>query len=123
MKLDKTLIVEAEPLSEVLERLGRTTSAEWGVYLLECRNGCWYAGITNALDRRLRLHATGRGAHYTRAHPPVGLIGWRSVGDRSAALKAEARLKRMRRSEKLLWIRQATPEGRAARPDAPLSRP
>lgn len=40
------------------------------VYILRCRDGSLYTGITNDVAHRLRLHRSGKGAKYTRAHPP-----------------------------------------------------
>ena len=60
------------------------------VYVLECRDGSLYAGLTNDLRRRLALHAAGRARKYTRAHPPRGR--WRAcgaVGIRAAAARLE----------------------------------
>ena len=48
------------------------------VYVLECQDGSLYAGMTNDLRRRMALHAAGKGAKYTRSHPPRALAGlWR----------------------------------------------
>jgi putative endonuclease len=76
----------------------------WYVYLIECRNGCWYAGITNDVEARYAAHAAGKGARYTRANPPVKLLGARPFEDRSAASRAEYALKRLARSKKLAWL-------------------
>lgn len=76
----------------------------WCVYLIECRNGSWYAGITNDLEARYAAHVAGRGARYTRAHPPVRLLGSRPFPDRSTASKAEYALKRLPRERKLAWL-------------------
>ncbi|UPG87288.1 GIY-YIG nuclease family protein [Luteibacter aegosomatis] len=76
----------------------------WCVYLIECRNGSWYAGITNDLEARYAAHVAGSGARYTRAHPPVRLLGSRPFPDRSAASKAEYALKRLPRERKLAWL-------------------
>ena len=43
------------------------------VYVLECQDGSLYAGMTNDLRRRMTLHAAGKGAKYTRSHPPRAL--------------------------------------------------
>ena len=40
------------------------------VYVLACGDGSLYTGMTNDLRRRMTLHAAGRGAKYTRSHPP-----------------------------------------------------
>lgn len=76
----------------------------WCVYLIECRNGAWYAGITNDLAARYAAHVAGKGARYTRAHPPVRLLGSRPFPDRSAASKAEYALKRLPKGRKLAWL-------------------
>ena len=38
--------------------------------MLACGDGSLYTGMTNDLRRRMTLHAAGRGAKYTRSHPP-----------------------------------------------------
>lgn len=76
----------------------------WHLYLLLCRNGSYYAGITNDLQARYQAHLAGTGARYTRANPPVQLLGSRPYPDRAAASRAEWRLKRLPRERKLAWL-------------------
>jgi putative endonuclease len=71
------------------------------VYLLRCRDGSLYTGITNDLDRRLALHDTGRASAYTRSRRPVLLAYQEVLPDRSAALKREAVIRRLSRAQKL----------------------
>lgn len=73
----------------------------WFVYMLRCGDGSLYTGCTNDLSRRLKAHQTGRGAKYTRSHPPVALVYQEAVPDRSAALRREAAIKRLTRRQKL----------------------
>ncbi|WP_036302284.1 GIY-YIG nuclease family protein [Methylotenera sp. L2L1] len=73
----------------------------WCLYLLECNNGAYYAGITNDLASRFSTHMAGKGARYTRANPPTKILASRSYPDRSAASVAEAQLKRLPRHKKL----------------------
>ncbi|QWT20945.1 GIY-YIG nuclease family protein [Bacillus sp. NP157] len=80
----------------------------WYVYLIECRNGAWYAGITNDLEARYAAHAAGRGARFTRANPPVRLLGARAFPDRSAASKAEHAVKKLPRGKKLAWLAEVS---------------
>ena len=80
------------------------TQEGWCVYLLECRNGAYYAGITNRLDARYAAHVAGTGARYTRANPPVRVLASRDYPDRSAASRAEAQLKRLPRAKKLAFF-------------------
>ncbi|MDF2903403.1 MAG: nuclease superfamily protein, partial [Bacillus sp. (in: firmicutes)] len=35
-------------------------------YVLECRDGSFYGGYTNHLERRIMQHNEGKGAKYTR---------------------------------------------------------
>src|SRR5213083_151416 len=61
------------------------------VYLLRCRDGSLYTGITNDLERRLARHETGKESAYTRSRRPLTLAYRESLPDRSAALRREAR--------------------------------
>lgn len=67
----------------------------WTLYLLECLDGSLYAGITNDLQRRFAMHAAGKGARYTRSHPPRRIVARREFPDRSSASIAEYELKRL----------------------------
>ena len=89
-------------------------AGQWCLYLIECANGAWYAGITNHLERRYAAHATGRGARYTRANPPRRLLGWRAFADRSSASRAEAAIKRLPRERKLAYLRPASTDTASA---------
>jgi len=76
----------------------------WFVYLLECSDGSYYAGITNRLEHRINAHNLGQGARYTRSRGPVKLLATQEHPDRSAASKAEVQLKRLARSQKLAFF-------------------
>jgi putative endonuclease len=78
------------------------------VYLLRCRDGSLYTGITNDLHRRLALHHTGKASAYTRSRRPLILAYQESQPDRSAALKREAAIRRLSRVEKLALCNGAT---------------
>jgi putative endonuclease len=75
------------------------------VYILTCSDGSLYTGITTDVERRLHEHnSTSRGAKYTRARRPVTLAVTWPAADRSAALREEARIKRLTRKQKLELI-------------------
>lgn len=78
-------------------------SPRWWVYLLACRNGRTYAGIALDVDARFAAHQAGKGARFTRANPPLAILGAQSFATKSEALKAEAALKKLRRADKLAW--------------------
>jgi putative endonuclease len=72
--------------------------------LLECKNGHYYAGITNDLQARFDAHLSGKGARYTRANPPLRILASKSYADRSSASVAEAILKKLPRNKKLSFF-------------------
>ena len=74
--------------------------------MLCCSDGSIYTGITSNLERRLNEHNSGnrRAAAYTRGRRPVRLVYQEKAGNRSAALKREAAIRRLTRSEKLVLI-------------------
>ncbi|HEY5782068.1 MAG TPA: GIY-YIG nuclease family protein [Lysobacter sp.] len=67
----------------------------WYVYLLECRDGSLYTGIATDVERRYAQHVAGKGARYTRSHPPARLLARFEYADRSAALRAEYAIKQL----------------------------
>jgi putative endonuclease len=80
------------------------TVSGWCLYLIECRDGSYYAGITNDLDARYQAHVNGKGARYTRSHPPLRLIGSRAYDNRAAASRAEWEIKRLPKHRKIGYL-------------------
>jgi putative endonuclease len=78
----------------------------WWLYLLECANGAFYAGITNDLAARMEAHRSGRGAKYTRSNPPVRIVASCPFPDRSSASRAEWEVKRLPRAKKTGYVHQ-----------------
>lgn len=78
----------------------------WVVYMIEASDGSLYTGITTDITRRFRAHLAGKsGARYFhRGRQPVRVVYMEGAGDRSAASKREAAIKKLRRSQKLLLI-------------------
>lgn len=76
----------------------------WCLYLLECENGAFYAGITNQLAARFQAHKAGKGAKYTRANPPVRILAQRPYADRASASVAEAAIKKLPKTKKLAYF-------------------
>ncbi|OLC03747.1 MAG: hypothetical protein AUH78_08935 [Gemmatimonadetes bacterium 13_1_40CM_4_69_8] len=79
----------------------------WTVYLLRCRDGSLYTGITNDLPRRLSRHAAGTASAYTRSRRPVRLVYQERQPSRSAALRREAVLRRLPRAAKLAVLHRS----------------
>ena len=76
----------------------------WELYILRCCDGTLYTGITTDVDRRLEEHRTGKGAKYTRGRGPLELVYQEVCGDKSTALKREAEIKKLPRTEKMKLI-------------------
>lgn len=73
----------------------------WFLYIVQCSDGSFYTGITKDVERRIHEHNhSKRGAKYTRARRPVFLRAFWPCLSRQDALRAEAALKKKRRSEK-----------------------
>jgi putative endonuclease len=60
-----------------------------------------YCGWTTDVERRLAAHRSGTASRYTRTPLPVDLAAVIPVADRSAALREEARIKRLPPAVKL----------------------
>jgi putative endonuclease len=76
------------------------------VYVLRCGDGSLYTGWTNDLTRRLAAHQSGKGAKYTKGRLPVEMVYSEELEDKSAALKRENELKKLKKAEKELLIQQ-----------------
>ena len=72
----------------------------WKLYLLRCKGGSLYTGITTDVEARLEAHRRGKGAKYTRGRGPLELAYTEECGTHSQALKREAEVKRLTREEK-----------------------
>lgn len=67
----------------------------WFVYLLSCRGGRIYTGVTPDLVPRMRKHRAGTGAKFTRGHPPESLLAARLFSSKAAAQSMEHQVKQM----------------------------
>ena len=83
-----------------------TAQKKWLIYILECRDGSFYCGITNNLEKRLKQHKgeIKGGAKYTRTHWPCKLVYEEKSVSRSDALKRELIIKKMSKVEKQTLI-------------------
>ena len=78
----------------------------WYVYILRCADGSLYTGSTTDVARRFAQHQSGRGARYTRSHPPLEVAYWETAPDKGAAFSRESAIKRLthRQKEQLIQI-------------------
>ena len=78
------------------------------LYILECTDKTLYTGITTDLERRISEHNDTRlGAKYTSSRRPVKLAYFKKFKNRSLASKEEARIKKLKKTEKIEIIRES----------------
>ena len=75
------------------------------VYLVECKDGSLYTGITTDVKRRFAEHKSGIGGRYTSAKGVVRVAYTESYPGRSPASKRESEIKSWRREKKLNLIK------------------
>ena len=85
-----------------------TKATAYWVYILRCADASLYTGIATDVERRAAEHNSGTGAKYTRSRRPVTVVYREVCADKSAALKREAAIKRLTRTEKLALIQTYT---------------
>ncbi|MDV6378954.1 GIY-YIG nuclease family protein [Sporosarcina sp. GW1-11] len=81
-------------------------TSEHFFYVLECQDGSYYAGYTNDLERRLRVHNEGKGAKYTRGRLPVHYVYHEGYETKRQAMQKEYQFKKLNRSQKEQYIRK-----------------
>jgi putative endonuclease len=75
------------------------------LYILQCADKTLYTGITTDLKRRVVEHNGKKlGAKYTSSRRPVKLVYSKKLKSRSSASKEEARIKKLKKSQKLALI-------------------
>ena len=74
----------------------------WSLYMIRCNNNSLYTGITTDVERRYQEHQSNspRTAKYLRGKGPLHLVFQTIIGSRSEASIAEAKVKKLSRTEK-----------------------
>jgi len=82
----------------------KTQTGRWLLYILHCKDGTYYTGITNDLSRRVQQHNEGTASRYTRSRRPVKVIFQEPCRSKSHALKKEYAVKSLTRKMKEAYI-------------------
>jgi putative endonuclease len=85
--------------------------ARWSLYLVRTRDGALYTGIALDVTARLAAHVAGDGAKALRGRGPLQLAFTALVGARGAALRLEARIKRLPKTAKERLVAAGLPRG------------
>jgi putative endonuclease len=91
----------------------QATAATWSLYILRCRDGSFYTGVTTDINRRFHEHEEGRASRFTRTRRPVVLVYQEKCGSRSLALSRECAVKSMGRQEKEDLVAEGSAAGRS----------
>jgi len=81
----------------------------WYVYILQCKNGSLYTGITSNLKRRFQEHKEGRGGRYTKLFKINNLIYYEKYSKKEEATKRERQIKGWCRKKKENLIKYGRP--------------
>jgi len=84
----------------------------WYVYLLLCKDGSIYTGITQDVERRVKEHKTSQGGKYTKDSGAEELLYTEEFATRSEAHKREKQIKGWRREKKINLIKYGHPNGK-----------
>ncbi len=74
------------------------------VYVILCVDGTFYTGYTKNIDKRIKLHETGKGARYTKMHKPQKIAYLELFDLRAQAMKREKQIKKLTHQQKLNLI-------------------
>jgi putative endonuclease len=75
---------------------------DWYLYLVRCKDGSLYTGITTDVARRFAEHqgSSGKGAKYLRSRKPLALVFQKKLGSRKLAIVIELKVKRLSKAKK-----------------------
>jgi len=82
------------------KKFGRKKKDSWFLYILGCRDGSFYTGITKDLTRRFTAHSKGTASRFTRTRLPVKILYQEVCGSRIDALVRECAVKALPRKKK-----------------------
>lgn len=92
------------PYKRMLDGMMRTKNKYhrevWYIYILRCQDATFYTGVTKDLERRLKMHNSGKASRYTRIRRPVVMIYHEQAKGRAKALVRECAIKAMSRQAK-----------------------
>ena len=74
--------------------------SDWFVYIIRASDKRLYTGVTTNVERRFLQHANGRGAKFFSGRTPEAIVYREVFPDQGSALRREAEIKKLSRSEK-----------------------
>lgn len=71
------------------------------VYILLCSDNSLYTGWTLDIEKRIKLHNSGKASKYTRCRRPVDIFYSEEFNTKHEAMSRECAIKKMSRESKL----------------------
>ncbi len=86
--------------------MGNNKMNNWFLYLIRCKHGRLYTGITTDVERRFEEHESSdkKGSKYLRGKAPLKLVLKKKIGNKTLALKVEAKVKKLSKIKKELLV-------------------
>ena len=72
----------------------------WYVYIIECKDGLYYTGMTWSIGLRLEQHISGQGSKFTKQHGFKELVYYEEHDDLDTARYREKQIKGWSRVKK-----------------------
>ncbi|GJQ22833.1 MAG: hypothetical protein HBSAPP01_06230 [Candidatus Brocadia sapporoensis] len=84
----------------------RLKMKNWFLYMIRCKHGKLYTGVTTDVERRFVEHTRNnkKGAKCLRGKAPLTLVMKKKIGSKSMALKIESRVKRLSKIKKEMLV-------------------
>jgi putative endonuclease len=77
---------------------------DWFVYIIECKDDSLYTGITNDIEKRMKVHKSGKGSKYVRSHGFGRVLHAIRINDKGEALTLEYSIKQLERNDKITFF-------------------
>ncbi|MGR5420061.1 GIY-YIG nuclease family protein [Vibrio sp. PNB22_4_1] len=84
--------------------MSQVTEQSWCVYLIRNNRNALYCGVTNDIERRFKLHQSGKGAKALKGKGPLILEWTSSFESKSTAMKVEYFIKQLTKRKKELLV-------------------
>ena len=85
----------------------------WFCYMVRCRDGSFYVGISKDVEERVKRHNWGVGPSYTAERRPLKLVWSRPYPDAETARKREKEIMGWSRAKKLELMAKARRQSEA----------
>ena len=86
------------------KKAGKKRAEKWFLYMLKCADTTLYTGIAKNIEKRFKVHSSGKGARYTRARLPVEIVYRETCRSRTDALVREFKVKKLSPKRKRILV-------------------